>query len=122
MVIMFIPGILFTSLTEVEAFNLLKSDLKEFETIINKYSYNYGYAWDQNQYDAFVSLAYNSESHFQGVMDDIANGIDPYYAFGKIIRSAGKKSLGYIGDEWMRPICFGMVHIIEHTEIGRCFT
>jgi len=53
-----------------------------------------GIVWDQNQFDSFVSLAYNSGNNFKQVMDNIINGMDPYLAFGMVIYSRGKKSLG----------------------------
>ena len=84
----------FSYLSKDEALQLLSTDLMAFENQVSNYSNSIGVVWDQNQYDAFVSLAFNSGSNFKGVMDDIHSGMDPYEAFGSIINAGGKPSLG----------------------------
>lgn len=44
-------------LTDTQATELLKSDLKKFEDKVNKY--NSKYNWNQNEFDAMVSFAFN---------------------------------------------------------------
>lgn len=43
-------------ITKAEGENLLRSDIARFEAAVNKYS---GYNWNQNEFDALVSFAYN---------------------------------------------------------------
>lgn len=43
-------------ITKAEGENLLRSDLVRFEAAVNKY---FGYNWNQNEFDALVSFAYN---------------------------------------------------------------
>lgn len=43
-------------ITKQEGEDLLMNDLKRFEASVNKYS---GYNWNQNEFDALVSFAYN---------------------------------------------------------------
>lgn len=43
-------------ITEAQAEDYLRQDVKEAEAAVNKYS---GYGWNQNQFDALVSFAYN---------------------------------------------------------------
>ena len=43
-------------ITEAQAEAYLRQDVAEAEAAVNKYS---GYGWNQNQYDALVSFAYN---------------------------------------------------------------
>lgn len=44
------------TITEAEAEAYLRQDVAEAEAAVNKYS---GYGWNQNQFDALVSFAYN---------------------------------------------------------------
>lgn len=44
-------------LTDTQATELLKNDLKKFEDKVNKY--NSKYNWNQNEFDAMVSFAFN---------------------------------------------------------------
>jgi GH24 family phage-related lysozyme (muramidase) len=44
------------TITEAQAEAYLRQDVKEAEDAVNKYS---GYGWNQNQFDALVSFAYN---------------------------------------------------------------
>ncbi|MFR3702245.1 MAG: RHS repeat-associated core domain-containing protein [[Clostridium] leptum] len=88
------PNEKFGTLTKPEALALLASDLKVSEDMVNGYSRELGVVWDQNQFDAFVSLAYNSGYYFEGVMDQIVDGVDPHTAFGTIIYAGSEKSLG----------------------------
>ena len=88
------PNEKFGTLTKPEALALLASDLKVSEDMVNGYSRELGVVWDQNQFDAFVSLAYNSGYYFEGGMDQIVDGFDPHTAFGTIIYAGSEKSLG----------------------------
>ena len=88
------PGEAFGSLTEAQALDLLANDLSIWESKVTQYSDSIGVVWDQNEYDAFVSLAFNSGNNFKSVMDSIAAGTDPYTAFGTIINAGGKPVLG----------------------------
>ena len=87
-------GETFTSITKEQALILKSQDLSYFEKSVTGYSIKLGIVWNQNEYDAFVSLAYNSGNSFKGVMDDIISGMDPYKAFSQIIMANGQKSLG----------------------------
>ena len=87
-------GEYFDSITQEEALLLLKNDISKYESMVTNYSLSLGICWDQNQYDAFVSLAYNSGNNFKGVMDDIIAGVSPHDAFGKLIYASNRKSLG----------------------------
>ena len=84
----------FGAITQEEALSLLATDLSYAEEYVTNYSASIGIIWDQNQYDAFVSLAYNSGGNFKYVMDEIVAGTDPYTAFSTIIYASGQKSLG----------------------------
>ena len=84
----------FGAITQEEALSLLATDLSYAEEYVINYSATVGIIWDQNQYDAFVSLAYNSGGNFKYVMDEIVAGTDPYTAFSTIIYASGRKSLG----------------------------
>ena len=44
------------TITEAQAETYLRQDVKEAEAAVNKYA---GYGWNQNQFDALVSFAYN---------------------------------------------------------------
>ena len=44
------------TITQAQAEAYLRQDVEEAEAAVNKYS---GYGWNQNQYDALVSFAYN---------------------------------------------------------------
>ena len=87
-------GETFVTITEEEALVLLKNDIAYFERQVVSYSKKHMVIWDQNEFDAFVSLAYNSGSYFECVMDKIIQGIDPYEAFSTVIYANGKKLLG----------------------------
>jgi len=84
----------FSMLSKEEALQLLAQDLAGWEKAVADYSASIGIVWDQNQYDAFVSLAFNSGYNFRTVMDDIVAGVSPHEAFGQIIKASGKPSLG----------------------------
>ena len=88
------PNETFTSISESEALALLRSDLAYAEKQVVTYSAKCGIVWDQNEFDAFVSLAYNAGSYFESVMDKIIQGVDPYQAFSTIIYAGGRKVLG----------------------------
>lgn len=62
--------------------------------MVNSYSASKNATWTQNQFDAFVSLAYNTGNNFKSVMDSIRKGANPYTAFTTIIKVNGKKNLG----------------------------
>lgn len=53
-----------------------------------------GVAWDQNQFDAFVSMAYNSGNWFKKAMDRIVEVQDVYDTFALYSNANGKPSLG----------------------------
>ena len=84
----------FGKLSQQQALELLASDLSGWESIVTNYSDTIDIVWDQNQYDAFVSLAFNSGNNFKSVMKAIAAGADPYDSFGMINRVNGKPVLG----------------------------
>lgn len=85
----------FSTLTRTKAHCLLLDDLKYWETSVTNYSNKLGKVWSQNQYDAFVSLAFNTGYNYRYVMDMIVfDNMDPYIAFGKIIHAGGVKQLG----------------------------
>ena len=62
--------------------------------MVNNYSNNRNVLWYQQEYDAFVSLAFNAGTNVAIVMDDILKGFDPYDAFAQICKSDGVFSLG----------------------------
>ena len=87
-------GELFTSITEQEALNILANDMGHAENLVTNYLKNFNYSWLQQQYDAFVSLAFNAGNNFKYVVDDIIGGDDPHTAFAKISYSGDKFLLG----------------------------
>lgn len=84
----------FGTITKQEALELFSQDISSTETMVKNYSKNRNRIWSQQQYDAFVSLAYNAGSVVASVMDEIISGIDPYEAFSKICHANGEFSLG----------------------------
>lgn len=72
----------------------MSRDLSSFESQITNYSNSIGIVWDQNQYDAFVSMAYNSGRNYKYVVKAIAEGKNPHGEFSKYIYASGQKSLG----------------------------
>lgn len=62
--------------------------------MVTNYSNQIKKVWSQNEYDAFVSLAYNSGYSFKYVMDQIVGGTDAYSAFSTIVYSNGIYSQG----------------------------
>lgn len=48
-----------TTITQKEADELLKKDLLKFETKVNRVNERYSYNFNQNEFDALVSFAYN---------------------------------------------------------------
>ena len=86
------PNEKFGTLTKPEALALLASDLKVSEDMVNGYSRELEVVWDQNQFDAFVSLAYNSGYYFEGVMDTIVMmGWSSYLAIGHNLVAGSEK-------------------------------
>ena len=51
--------------------------------------------WNQAQFDAFVSLCYNSGNNFKSVMDLIVSGGDVQGAFTTIIYAKNQKTGSY---------------------------
>ncbi len=84
----------FGTITEEEALELFAQDISATETMVKNYSNNRNKIWNQQEYDAFVSLAYNAGTAVASVMDEIIDGIDPYDAFSKICNASGVFSLG----------------------------
>ena len=84
----------FTEITENQALVLLYDEVAEWEQAVIEYSNKLGVEWSQNEFDALVSLAFNSGYNFKNVIDDIVKGGDPYDEFDDIIKSNGIKSLG----------------------------
>lgn len=58
------------------------------------YSNSLGIVWDQNEFDALVSLSFNSGNNVKYVINSINSGMDPYDAFAKIINVKGRPVLG----------------------------
>ncbi len=84
----------FTSLTEAAAMELLAKDLHTAEQRVLNYSNSLGIVWDQNEFDALVSLSFNSGNNVKYVINSINSGMDPYDAFAKIINVKGRPVLG----------------------------
>lgn len=84
----------FSNITKFEALDILARDLQEAEERVKQCSEKYGVVWDQNQFDALVSLSFNSGYNVSYVIEDLVNGDDPYAAFSTIIKANGEKSLG----------------------------
>ncbi len=57
----------YMTITQAQADELLKTDLKAFESKVNKYDAVYG--WNQNEFDALCSYCYNIGS-IKGLVDD----------------------------------------------------
>lgn len=89
-----LAGESFQSITKNEADILLRNELKTWESRVINYSVEKNIYWSQNQYDAFVSLAFNAGYNFKYVVDFIIDGMDPYEAFSKISYSDGTFSKG----------------------------
>ncbi len=87
-------GETFDTITEEEALQLFSEDIASFETMVINYSNNRNVIWKQQEFDAFVSLTFNSGTYVADVMDDIIDGVDPYDAFSKICYSGGVFSKG----------------------------
>jgi GH24 family phage-related lysozyme (muramidase) len=62
--------------------------------MVTNYSNNRNTSWTQQEFDAFVSLAYNAGTNVSYVMDKILNGFNPYDAFSIIRYSSGTFALG----------------------------
>ena len=84
----------YSSLNKAQALELLSKDLSVWEKAVYNYSESLSIVWDQNEYDAFVSLAFNAGYNFKKVMNAINDGVDPYTAFGKVIYANGQPLLG----------------------------
>lgn len=87
-------GETFDTITEEEALQLFANDVLEFEKMVTNYSKNRCVIWNQHEFDAFVSLCFNSGGDTGDVMDDILAKTDPYDAFTKVIISNGIVSSG----------------------------
>ena len=88
------PGEKFTFLTEEQATELLLLDLAIWENAVSRHSEQLSITWDQNEFDAFVSLAFNTGYNFRGVMSGVKNGENPYTAFGAVCKVNGNPELG----------------------------
>ena len=84
----------FDEITEEEALQLFAQDIAEFETIVINNSNNKNVVWTQQEFDAFVSFAFNAGSNVSGLMNYIINGTDPYEAFSMYCYSNKEFSLG----------------------------
>ena len=84
-----------TYLSQADALKLLKQDMAIAERYVTDHAIKNGYSLTQNQYDAFVSLTFNSGKWGLEVMDDIyKRGMDPTEAFSAVCKSGGKFSTG----------------------------
>ena len=83
-----------TTITKEEALALFSQDISSVQTTVSTYAKNRSVIWNQQQFDAFVSLNYNAGSDTGSVMDDIIAGTDPYVAFAKVSNANGGFSLG----------------------------
>ena len=82
----------FGTLTRAEGLDLFARDIAGYESQTTKWANEIGIVWDQNQYDAFVSLTYNSWSSSETVMKKIVGGMDPFDAFGLIVNVKNKNT------------------------------
>lgn len=77
-----VKGESFTSITEAEGMELFKEDLEEYENIVSEYMQKNNIYWNQNQYDAMVSVAFNSgPAGFRNIADKLVAGWDAEAAF-----------------------------------------
>ncbi len=83
-------------ITEEVALDFLNEDLRETQIYVSNCSKNRSVIWNQQEFDAFVSLAFNAGTSAAQVMDMIViDKEDPYSAFGKITKASnGQFSLG----------------------------
>jgi len=82
------PGENFSVITEAEGRALFAADLAGYEHAVTSYAHSIGVVWDQNQYDALVSLAYNAgPGAMYDVVDSICGGMSPHAAFGMYIKA-----------------------------------
>ena len=88
------PGESFTTISKSQALRLLSQDLYEAEQRVNNYSQKLCVSWTQNEFDALVSLSFNSGYNVHHVMDALTAGENPYTAFSKIINVRGQRVLG----------------------------
>ncbi|MBQ3182190.1 MAG: glycoside hydrolase family protein [Clostridia bacterium] len=87
-------GEMFEYITKSDALTLLATDLKKAERLVIEYSEQLEIKWDQNEFDALVSLAYNSGGCVYYVMDALVQGTDPYDAFRMIVYAGETYSKG----------------------------
>ena len=107
-------GETYSYLSKADALKLLKQDMADAERLVTMHAIQNNYSLTQNQYDAFVSLTFNSGSWGLEVMDDIfKRGIDPTDAFSAVCKSGGKFSVGL----WRRRM--DEVDIYLHGEYQR---
>ena len=94
------PGESFGTLNEQQALDLLHKDMSYWEQRVVGYSEKVDAVWNQNQFDALVSFAFNTGNNFTGLIDTLQSGADPYDAFSAYNKAynahSGKKefSLG----------------------------
>ena len=82
-------------ITEQKAEELFNEDMQAAETLVNNTSNNREALWNQQEFDSFVSLAFNAGTDaLISVMESIINGEEPRKSFLKIIHSNGQNSEG----------------------------
>ena len=75
------PGEVFSSISREDALNILKNDLLSAVTRVKNYSKSIGVAWNQNEFDALVSVSFNSGNGVKRIIDNLVSGQDPVSAF-----------------------------------------
>jgi len=71
----------FTSITEAAGRKLFAADLASFESEVASYSASLGIIWDQSQYDALVSVAFNAGSGYKQIVSNLLAGNNSVAAF-----------------------------------------
>ena len=84
----------FGVITEEEARQLLVQDMEASERTVRNMSKNRNVIWNQQQFDALVSLAYNVGIEVAYAMDEIIAGADPYDVFPQFSHEDGEFVLG----------------------------
>ena len=80
-------------ISEYEAEQLLRQELNEHERLVRVYSSEANIAWDANEFDALVSLSYNTGAN-KTPINMLASGMDPYEVFGMYNKANGQAVLG----------------------------
>ena len=84
----------YTTITVEKAEELFAEDMKEAQNLVSTLSKNRSVLWNQQQFDAFVSLCFNAGNTAGIVMNDVIAGIDPYKAFSQAAYAGGQFELG----------------------------